>query len=91
MDFKIALRVGANRTYLRRFGAHNDMTAVAAFPNFNVAFFKDLGGFDVVQQGAIPLFVVLFDRRHRAELGCQLGKAFFFSGFGKAAFISEGF
>ena len=63
-------------------GADDDVTAVAAFPHLHFALSKDFFGLDVMQQGAVTLFVVLLDGSHTTELGGQLGEAL---GFGGAA------
>ena len=65
-------------------GADHDVAAVAAFPHLNLALGKDLFGFDVVQQGAVTLLVMLLDGGHTTELGGQLGEALGFGGAGKA-------
>ena len=47
--FKIALRMLTYRTNIRGFGSYNEMSAVAAFPHYNAAFFKDFLGFDIMK------------------------------------------
>ena len=61
MNLKIALRVIAGRAYLGSFGSHYDMSAVAAFPDFNLAFFKNLCGLHVLKQGTVTLLMGLFN------------------------------
>ena len=46
--FKISLRVIADRTNLRSTGADYDMSAVAAFPDFNFTLFKHFLHFNVL-------------------------------------------
>ena len=46
--FEVALRVIANRANFRSFRAYYDMTAVAAFPNLDLALFEYLRCFNVV-------------------------------------------
>ena len=52
---------------------HNEVSAVAAFPHGHFALFKHLLHLDVCEQGAIALFVSLFDCSNSAELICELG------------------
>ncbi len=69
---------------LRGFSADNDMTAVAALPHLDLALGKDFGSFKIVKQGAVTLFMVLFDCGNHAELCSQCGEALLFGCFGKA-------
>ena len=48
VDLEIGLRVRAGGADVRRFGADDDVTAVAAFPDLDLAFFKDGCGLDVL-------------------------------------------
>ena len=48
VDFEIGLSIQANVANLRSLGANYDMTAVAAFPDFDFALCKNLIVFDVV-------------------------------------------
>ena len=52
---EIALGMVADGTYFRGLGAHHNMPAVPTFPYGNGALFKHLLGFDVVEQGTVPL------------------------------------
>ncbi len=76
--------MGAGGTDLRRLLADDNMSAVAAFPDLDLALFENLLHLDIFQQGAIAFLVVLFDLRDQTELCSQLRKAFFLGGFGKA-------
>ena len=77
MDFEIALRMCADGAGLRRIGADDDMTAVAAFPDLDLALFKDRCRFDILQQRAVTLLVMTLDCRDHAELLCENLEAFF--------------
>ena len=68
----------ADRADIRRLGSHNDMTAVAAFPDFDFTLLKDLLGFDVLQQGTVTLFMMLLNGSDAAEFGGQFRETFFF-------------
>ena len=83
-DFKKALRMIADGANLRRGGAYDDMTAVAAFPNFNLTAGKNLSRFDVFQKGAVTLLMMLLYSRHHAETAGKLGEALLLGGLGKA-------
>ncbi len=48
MDFKIALRMGTDRTDFRGFCTDYNMTAVPALPCLDLAFFKHGGGFHIL-------------------------------------------
>ena len=50
VNLEETLGILAGRADLRRGGAHNNVTAVAALPHLHFAFFKDLGGFHIAQQ-----------------------------------------
>ena len=41
--------------------AYDDVAAITAFPHLDLALLKHSGGFNVVQQRAVTLFVVLID------------------------------
>ena len=84
VDFKIALRVIAGGANFRSLGAHDDVTTVAAFPDFNLALFKDLHGFHIGQQLAVAFLVMLFNGGNQAEFGGQLREALLLGGLGKA-------
>ena len=60
------------------------MAAVAALPHFYFALGKHFCHFNVVQQGAVTLFVMLFNGSHQAEPGSQFGETLFLSRLGKA-------
>ena len=48
VDFKICLRVGAGRADFRSFCSDDDMTTVAALPDFDFALCENLLGLDVL-------------------------------------------
>ena len=52
-QLEIALRMAAGGADLRRLGADDDVSAVAAFPDLDLALFKDLRRLQIVQQGAV--------------------------------------
>ena len=78
VNFKKALRMIADRALIGSVGAHHKMTAVAAFPNLNLALGEDRSCFHVFQKCSVTLFVVFFDGCHHTELGGQFGETFFF-------------
>ena len=63
--------------------AYDDVAAITAFPHFDLALFEYSGGFNVVQQRAVTLFVVLLDGTNLTELFGELGEALFFSRLGE--------
>ena len=83
MNLKVALRMIAGRADFGRFGADDDMTAVAALPHLHFALLEYFGGFDVGKQGAVTFFMVLFNCGDQSEFSRKLRKAFLFGGFGK--------
>ena len=66
-DFKIALRMGAYRADFWSLCANKNMTAVAAFPHLDLAFFKYSSSFDIFKKCAVTLFMMLFDSCHHTE------------------------
>ena len=84
VDFEIGLRMGAGGAQLGGLDTHDDVTAVAAFPNSDLALGKDLSGLHVLKQCAVALLVVLLDGGDHAELGGQGREALLVSGLGKA-------
>ena len=84
VDFEVGLGVGAGGAQLGGLDTHDDVTAVAAFPNGDFALGKDFSGLHVLQQGAVTLLVVLLNGGDHAELGGQGMEALFVSGLGKA-------
>lgn len=84
VDLEIALRMIARRAHIRSLGAHDDVTAVAAFPDFYLALFEDLHGFHIGQQLAVAFLVMLFNGGNQAEFCGQLRESLFFRGLGKA-------
>ena len=73
----------ACRADLRRFRAHNNVSAIAAFPDLDLALGKNLGGFHVVKQRTVALLMVFFDRGDKAEFVRELMEAFLIGGLGK--------
>lgn len=67
VDFKEAFWISADGAYFGSFCAHNDMTAVTALPHFNLAFFKNLGSFNIFKQSTVTLLVMLFNLAHHTE------------------------
>ena len=65
----------AGQTDLRRFLAHDDVTAVAALPHLDLALGEDLRHLHIVQQGTVALLVVLLDGSHQTEPLGQLMEA----------------
>ena len=57
----------ADRTYLRRCGAYNDVSAVAALPHLDIALFEHLSCLNIVQQRAVALLMLLFNGAYKAE------------------------
>ena len=86
--FEVALRMIAGRTNLRRLGADNDMSAVSAFPDFDLALGENLLCLYIVQQRAVSFLVVLFDFTDQTEFCRQLREALSLSGLGKCMYIS---
>ena len=76
------------RGKLQELGANNDVAAVTAFPNLNFALLENLSGFDVLQKGAITLFMVLLDFANHAELGRQSLKPSSSAVLAKSSYIS---
>ena len=60
------------------------MSAVAALPYLYFALGEHCSGLDVLEQGAVTLFVMLLDSSDAAELGGKLGEAFLIRSLGEA-------
>ena len=60
------------------------MAAVPALPDLDLAFLEDLLGLHILQQGPVPLLMMLLNLRHHAEFGGQLQEALLLGGFGEA-------
>lgn len=88
VDFKVALGVIAGGADFGGLGAHHDVAAVAALPHFYFALGKHFCHFNVVQQGAVALFVMLFNSSHQAEPGSQFGEASSSAVLAKLSYIS---
>ena len=67
LNLEVCLRMIADRADLRRFFADMDMTAVAALPDHNAGACKNLFGFNIFEQGAVTLLVLLFNLSNRLE------------------------
>ena len=65
-------------------GANDDVSAVAALPDLDLALLKDGGGLYVGEQRAITLLVMLLNGGNQAELLGKLGKALLLCRLGKA-------
>lgn len=87
-DFKVALAVLASGANFGGSRTYHNMTAVAAFPDLDLALFKDLGRFHIVQQRTVAFFMALLNGRYQAELGRQFREAFLLGSFGKASYMS---
>ena len=74
----------AHRADIRSLGPDDNVTAVAAFPDFDTALLEDRLLFDVLQKLAIALLMGFLDRANTAEFLCQLGEALFLGFFGHA-------
>ena len=70
-DFKIALGMVAGGADLGSLCADDDMPAVAALPDLDLALRENFSRLDIVQQGAIALLVVLLDCGDQAELAAR--------------------
>ena len=73
---------------LRSGRADNDVAAVAALPDLDLALCEDGGRLHIVQQGAIALLMMALDLSDHAEAGCQLREALCLGCFGKACNMS---
>ena len=67
--------MSADRADLGSLGADHDMTAITALPNLNFTLGKDFLRLHIVQQGAVALFMMLFDSGNSAELCSKLVEA----------------
>ena len=76
VEFEISLWMCANRANLRSLGAHNDVSAIAAFPNLHFASFENFSSLHIVEECTVALFVAFFDGRYAAELLCEFRKTF---------------
>ena len=65
----------ADGAYGGSFFAHDEMSAVAAFPYSLLRFFKNSLHLNIVEQSAVSVLVRFFDLRDRAELRRKSGKA----------------
>ena len=84
VKLKETLRMITGRTNIRGLSADDDMTAVTAFPNFDLALFKYPSGFDIFEQCAVSFFMVLFNFGDQSELCGKLREALRLGGLGKA-------
>ena len=72
--------MGAHGACGRGLGAHDNVSAVAAFPYLDFALFEDCCGFHVLQEGAVAFFVALLDGGDHTELVGEGLEAFGFGG-----------
>ncbi len=84
MKLEIGLRVCAYGADFRRLYAYDNMTAIAAFPDLNVAFFENLGYDNVAEKSAVTFLVLFFDFRNQTEFDRKLGKTVLLGGFCEA-------
>ena len=66
-------------------GAHDDVAAVTALPDLDLALLEDLSGLHVLQQGTVALLMMLLDGGDQAELGGKSLEAFLLGGLGEAS------
>ena len=78
-NFKICLRMLADRADLRCLRAYYQMATVAALPHGDAALLKDSLGLHILQQCAVAFLMCFFDGGNAAELLSQLMEAFFVS------------
>lgn len=76
--------MSTNRADLWGFSANNNMATVAAFPHLYFTLFKDSGGFDILKQCTIALFMGFLDCANHAKLSGKLWEAFLFGSLCKA-------
>ena len=67
VDFEVSLGMIAGGAQLRCLGADDDVAAVTAFPNLDLALLEDLSGFDILQQCAVTLLMMLLDGSDQTE------------------------
>ena len=80
VNLKIALRVIADRTYLRCFCSDHDMSAVAALPYLYFALLEYGSCLYIFQESTITLFVMFLDLADHTEFCCQCMETFLISG-----------
>ena len=76
--------MSADRAFKRGVLANHDVTAVAAFPNREIAADEDNARFDVIKKLPIAFLVSLLDLGDHLELVRDFVEAFLAGGFGKA-------
>src|SRR5574344_707780 len=84
MNFKIALRMRTYRADIRCFGSYNDVSAVAALPDLDLALLEYRSCLDVGKKCSVSLFVMLLDSSDKSELGSKISKALSFRCLRKA-------
>ena len=75
--------MSAYRADIRSLGADNDVSAVAALPDLDLALLEDLLGLNVLEQLAVALLMGLLDCSHAAELFGKDMEALCVSGLGE--------
>ena len=80
MDLKVDLRICGCGAHLRCLGSYHNMTAVAAFPCLDLALFKDLSGFHILQYCMITRLAALLNSSDQIKLGSQSLEALLISG-----------
>ncbi len=83
MNLKIALSMETYGTYLGRFGAYTDVTAIATFPHCHSALAEHFVGLHIAQQRTVTLFMMLLNCGDSAELLCKLVETFLIGIAGK--------
>ena len=76
--------MSADGAHLGSLCSDDDMAAVPAFPNLDLALGKDFLSLDVLEECSVTLFVMLLDSTYHTELSCKSRESFFLSGLGKA-------
>ena len=84
MNLEIALRMCTYGTYIGSLGTNYDVTTVAALPNFNFGFLEHLSGLDILEEGAVALFVTFLDGGDHTELHGESLEAFGLGSLGEA-------
>ena len=77
MDFKVSLRMSTYRAHFRSLGAHDNVSAVATLPNFDIALFENLFHLYIIKKLPVAFFMCLFNRSNTPELFCKFLEPFF--------------
>ena len=68
VDFEVALRMSASGAHFGSISANNDVSAVAAFPNLNLALCENFGKLNVLEECTVSFFVMTLDSSNETEL-----------------------